>query len=153
MTPEEKRLKERQKHGKSWDYEKALSASGVVQSARDQVDVNVLMARYEQTGTIPQHVGDALWGAFDQALDLKSAMDQAGAAREAFGELPAKVREAADNNPVRFLEMLEDDTDLEVLADAGLEMSQEWADAREARIAAAAAATPAPPNGGENPTE
>lgn len=91
------------------------------QSFRDACDINNIVDQHRKTGLIT-HVNDKtpLYGDFSEANDLHTAMERVSAAEASFDALPSAVRAAAENNPVRFLEMLDDEDQAKLLAKAGL---------------------------------
>ena len=84
-------------------------------------DANVLMAQYRKNGTLPAvKMHQPLEGDFTGPRDLQTAIEQVQIAEDRFAELPADVRTAADNDPVKFLEMFEDESQRALLESAGL---------------------------------
>jgi len=78
------------------------------QSHKSECDINVIMARYMQTGVIDfvtkhqPHYGDVT------ALDYTTAMNQIAQAQSMFHELPSSVRNRFENNPAAFLDFVQD---------------------------------------------
>ncbi len=93
------------------------------QSMQDECDVNLIIKRHSATGALT-HLNPKApqFGNFASPYDLKSAIDAVHMAQDRFLKLPAEIRSAAQNNPVRFLEMLEDPDGQADLADAGLRL-------------------------------
>ncbi len=91
---------------------------------KDECDINLIIKRHQDTGAI-SHINPKApqFGDFATPYDLKSAMDAVQQASETFESLSAEVRREANNNPVRFLEMLENPEDAAKLAAAGLDIS------------------------------
>ncbi len=91
------------------------------QASKDECDINLIIQRHADTGHV-SHINpkDPQFGNFASPYDLKSAMDAVNEANHRFSTLPAEVRQAANNSPVHFLEMLEEDESLDQLVDAGL---------------------------------
>lgn len=86
-------------------------------------DVNNLMAQYRKHGTMPAvSLHNPLYGDFSGPQDLQSQLEAVQAAYDVFNELPASVRTAADNDPVRFLEMFDNPDERVMLEDAGLQV-------------------------------
>lgn len=89
-------------------------------------DANVVMAQYRRNGTMPRvNVQRPLWGDFSGPQDLMQQIERVEAARDRFRELPADVRRVSDHDPVRFLEMFEDQGGRAQLEQAGLLISDE----------------------------
>lgn len=91
------------------------------QSYQDQCDVNIIVKQFSGNGlfthtakTIPRYAD------VSESGDLLQAYQAVEAAAEEFGDLPAEVRAVAENNPVRFLQMLEDPQQRAELMEAGL---------------------------------
>ncbi|AXL15419.1 internal scaffolding protein [Microviridae sp.] len=96
---------------------------GADQSARDSTNINTIVAQYHATGIPPAvRQGQGVFGDFSQAPDFHAAYNLVHAAQAAFEELPSRVREAALNNPVQLMEMLDDPNGLVLLRDAGLDI-------------------------------
>lgn len=127
------------------------------QADAESADVNKIMERYVKTGQLnywnqrQPHYGDNTL-----ATSLQEALDLVADAMDAFDQLPSKVRNAAHNEPVLFLEMMADPAGFQRLVDAGLAMEPKPAPgpspAPEATKAAPEAEpTPSKP-AGESPT-
>lgn len=102
-----------------------LLLSRTKQSFRDQCDINVIVEKHRRTGLIT-HVNNRtpLYGDFSKATDLQSAIERVHAAEDSFDALPSGVRAAAENSPVRFLEMLDNPAEVELLEKAGLTLDE-----------------------------
>lgn len=76
------------------------------QSFKDDCDINVIMERYvpSEAGSVPPMFGD-----FAEAPDFMAAQAILLDAQEKFDALPSKVRERFANDPVRFLEFVNDE--------------------------------------------
>ena len=93
-----------------------------IEEAR-QADGNVLLAQYRKHGTLPTvTTHNPLYGDFTGPGDLQAQIERVQDAHERFREFPASVRTAADNDPVRFLEMFDDPEQRAMLQDAGLQI-------------------------------
>lgn len=97
---------------------------GADQSERGKADINVLAAQYENAGIVPQVDPNRVFADVSNAVDLQAAHDMAMAAREQFMRLDPKVREAAENDEVRFLEMMATEEGQAALEAAGLEIRE-----------------------------
>lgn len=91
------------------------------QSFGPETDFNLVLKNYQKTGQLT-HVNrcEPLYGDFSEAGDLQTALDAVGRATEAFAGLSAKVRDAAANSPVEFLNMMHTPEGVEALEAAGL---------------------------------
>lgn len=91
------------------------------QSQAVDCDINVLMARYQKTGLMPQNPEKV-----PRYLDLsdvpsfQDAMDLMLRAEEAFMSLPAIVRKEFDNDPGKFVGFAEDPENLGKMREWGL---------------------------------
>lgn len=117
------------------------------QSEAELTDVNVIVARHRKTGTV-NHLNGRVpaYGDFTHANNLLDAHLEVQEARDMFYELPADVRRAAENDPIRLLEMLAREEDTRVLVEAGLDATLiERDNASPEAAEASSEATPAPP--------
>jgi len=94
---------------------------GAQQSHAASCEINSILANYQQAGTI-QHLNRAepLYADLFRTTDLHTAVETVKAAQAGFDALPATVRAAALNDPVKFVEMLRTDEGRERLAAVGL---------------------------------
>ena len=117
------------------------------QFAKD-VDINTIVSRFEKTGII-KHLNPARpnYG-FAPAITLHQAYEQIRYAKETFLSLPSEVRDEFDNDPVKFVEFIEDDANTETLREMGLLPAEEGGAA-----AGAAPASGEAPGSGENPPQ
>lgn len=101
---------------------------GADQSHRDSTDINSILANFMQTGQMHSvNRSKPLYGDFSNSRDLHQALNIVRDAEASFAMLPASVRQAALNDPTVFLDMVEDDTQLQHLIDAGLVLSEDQA--------------------------
>ncbi len=86
------------------------------QSFRDECDINVLMARWKNTGVCPSEKAlPTLCGDFTSFEDYHDAMNKVVAAQDAFMDLPSEVRSKFDNDPGKAIEFVSDPANLEEL--------------------------------------
>lgn len=116
------------------------------QQFKDECDLNVLMARYVKTGTLPQSTRSALYGDFSDVGDYQSAQDTILRAQQQFAALPSKVRDRFKNNPAEMLSFVANPANLDEAATLGL-LSEE-ALARRASAGAPKAPETVPPKAG-----
>ncbi len=91
------------------------------QSAAQECDVNAIMARYIQTGTMTHVATKApTYGDFTGAGDYLTALNQVMDAHDQFQELPANVRAHCDNDPGKFLALVYDEGRSDELIELGL---------------------------------
>lgn len=94
--------------------------SMAVQSARDEVDVNLIVKRYEKTGLLPQVAQDALFLDVTEVGDYRQLRDQINRAEAVFGQLPADIRTRFDNDAAAFVDFAADPANREALVELGL---------------------------------
>lgn len=91
----------------------------VKQEYRKETDVNELMKRYP--GGIPLPVpAQAVFADVSEIGTLADVMRRGDAARDAFLQLPAKVRSEFGNDPYTFLQFLTDDKNYDKAVELGL---------------------------------
>lgn len=79
------------------------------QSQAPQCDVNNIIAKFQKTGEIShlaQHQG--MYADVSEFQDLHTALSQVRAAEYAFQSLPGQLRARFENDPVKFVEFLQD---------------------------------------------
>lgn len=95
------------------------------QSFKDQCTVSKIVKRFAITGQMPLNARQPTYGDFSGATDLHTAMNLVLSAQNDFDALDPYVREAADNDPELFAEMLCTDEGISKLKAAGLTISEE----------------------------
>lgn len=83
------------------------------QQFKDQCDINVLFARYLETGEIPQVIDGLNYGNFEGIYDFQTAMNAVRTAEGLFSQLPARIKNRFDNDPQKLLEFLADPANAE----------------------------------------
>lgn len=98
-----------------------LEESRTKQSAANECDINILMAKYQNTGSLT-HVNSMIpsYGDFSSTDDYLSASLKLMAADKAFQELPAQTRKRFSNDPRRFVAFVEDEDNYEEAREMGL---------------------------------
>lgn len=109
------------------------------QSHKDECDINLIMAKYRQTGLV-EHLAKVppRWEDVSGVLDYHQAINLVMEAQDSFMSLPAAVRKHFDNDPAQFMAACQDPEQTEVLQRLGL------LEAREV--------PPAEPEGSPEPT-
>lgn len=79
------------------------------QSAKDECDINNILAQYKRTGIIT-HISSmqAQYLDLPSDVDYQASIEVVKTAEEAFSTLPAKVRDRFGNDPFQFLGALYD---------------------------------------------
>lgn len=83
------------------------------QEFRRECDINTLMAKYINTGVMPQNVRTGQYGDFSSAEDYHAAQNILLNARAQFDALPSSVRDRFGNNPAKYLAFLHNPDNLE----------------------------------------
>lgn len=97
--------------------------SNVKQSFKDEVDVNKIVVRFQNTGVLP----DATRGVAPLFLDVsempsyQEALNHVRSVTEFFEALPAETREAFGNDPAFFMDFVSDPANVEEAAKYGVE--------------------------------
>lgn len=115
------------------------------QSEAKDCDINVIMARFEKTGMLPQTARDALYLDVSAMPDYRQTMDQINTARDYFMSLPAMLRSKFNNDPATFLDFMSDDNNRQQAIELGLLPEPESIEAPPAPLA--------PPTGSETTPE
>lgn len=119
------------------------SPSKTKQYFRKEADINEIVARGKKTGflvdpTVPV-TRKPMFGDFSNVPDLVTMQSRISAVNDAFGRLPANVRDRFANDPVRALEFLSDPKNAAEAESLGLK-------AKSAPAPASTPAMPAPAN-------
>lgn len=110
------------------------------QGFKRECDVNILMAKYQKTGVLPQiKPGQPVYGDFTQVSDYQSAQNMLISAREQFDAMPLNVRKKFNYDPGRFLEFVENPENQQEMIDLGLATKKDYPEAEKN------APTPEPP--------
>lgn len=78
------------------------------QQFKDECDINILFARYLETGEMPQIQQGLTYGNFEGIFDFQTAMNAVRTAEGLFTQLPARVKNRFDNDPQKLLEFMAD---------------------------------------------
>lgn len=77
------------------------------QNFKEETDINTIVERFGVTGQMPENIKTPSYGDYTNIPDFQTALNQVVAAKEAFMELPAKVRARFENDPQQYLEFVE----------------------------------------------
>lgn len=119
------------------------NVSKVVQSEKDNSDINVIVKRFGIGATMPDPNRKLPeYGDYTGVNDFKSAMDAIKQAQSTFNELPADVRAFFENDPQKFLDFASDPDNIDKLREMGLarQLTPEEIDERDAALKAASKA-------------
>lgn len=112
------------------------------QEFAQESDLNFIMARYTETGELPESIV-GLYEDFSDAPDFFEAQNILARADAQFSSLPAAVRARCDNDPGKFLEFVHDPANFDELQELGL-LRHEVAPRVAVPVGAAPGPTPAP---------
>lgn len=120
--------------------------SRTFQSFRDSADINKILSRAQETGTI-SHLAkhEAFYGDF-AAFDFQEAQNMLAKGRQIFDDLPSEIRREFHQDPREFFEYVNDPANAEDLANKlpGLAEPGRQHITVDTQAAAAAGASPAP---------
>lgn len=134
-------------HRLAVDQDAGPDPSRTRQEFRDECDINVLMKKYERDGLLA-HVREfnGQYGDFTNVpQSYQDACNQIIAAQEMFMSIPAEVRAKFDNDPGKFLELVESDPEGEKLYELGLTRADFLPPSKRPKDGAAAPAAAAAP--------
>lgn len=78
------------------------------QADRESCDINMMIEKFQRSGIVPaQNALPPRYGDFSQHMDLHSSINAVNAAEDVFFDLPAKLREQFDNDPVKLVEFVD----------------------------------------------
>lgn len=134
----------RRRVAKSFDPSKGRTKSEFAA----ECDVNNVLNRFRKTGQLT-HVSSVrpVYGDFSNVDDYMTALEKVRSAQLAFESLPAPVRAACENDPVKFLEFALNPANAEKLKELGLLEPEVPASLTAEAIGAAVAAALAPAEG------
>lgn len=78
------------------------------QAMKDECDINVIMAKYKQTGLIEFTQKHQPQYADVSGLDFQSSLEIVAKARDMFADLPASTRKEFNNDPGEMLDFVQD---------------------------------------------
>lgn len=100
--------KDRSKVARFCEADFSKSPSLTSQAPSDEVDINKIMARVAKGQTILTSAGEPFYGDVSELGGLQDALIKVQEAEDLFMQYPAQVREKFENDPVKFVEFLED---------------------------------------------
>lgn len=100
--------------------------SVAVQYAKDECDINKIMAKWQRDGVI-EHVKEhgGSYGDFTVDFDYHEALNRVIEANDMFMALPSSVRAQFDNDPGNFLQAVSDPDQNKKLVELGLATKNE----------------------------
>lgn len=97
-----------------------LDPSLTQQQFAEDADINVIVRRFNLTGTMPENLRMPDYGDFAGVNNLQDALNIARQAREQFMLIPPEVRAEFNNDPHVFMEAVHDERNLPRLRELGL---------------------------------
>lgn len=96
--------------GPDWDQgcDCSVEPSLTKQDAADECDINKIMARYEQTGVMPEGRRMYEYGEAISEFSYQESLNAVIAAEAEFAALPAKLRDRFGNDPEALFRFLDD---------------------------------------------
>jgi len=91
-----------------------------IQSAKDETDINTIVRKFGLTGELPNDIKMPQTGDFTNIPDFHTAMNIIRVTQEEFLRVPAEVRARFNNDPQRFMEFVEDDSNRDEARKMGL---------------------------------
>lgn len=112
----------------NYDMSKASDETGLAchdktrtqQQFKEETDINTIVDRFGITGEMPKDVRVPVEQDYWELSDYQAALNQVNAGREAFMELPAKIRAEFDNDPGKLIAFISDDTNREKAKKMGI---------------------------------
>jgi phage internal scaffolding protein len=90
------------------------------QSDASECEINNIMAKYMRTGAIEHYSTHQGHYSDITGPDFETAMNIVADANTMFAELPSNLRNRFENSPKRFLEFVQDESNLTEMAELGL---------------------------------
>lgn len=121
------------------------------QSAKDECDIHRIIKQYQRTGII-QHVSSRRpsFQNLPDPIEYQDAMNLSVRAQEAFGQLPASIRDRFKNDPELFLQAVYDPEQEDYLRKIGVfQPKAQEAPQKPLEGSPAPSATPAPEGAGK----
>lgn len=111
-----------------YDVAAASLASGVrmagpgraQQNFKEQCDINVIVKNFERTGLLPQRTAPPLPADFHEIFDFQSAQNILVQAKQAFLEVPARIRRRFHDDPGEYVAFLSDPANADEAVKLGL---------------------------------
>jgi len=118
------------------------------QAFKQECDINNIVNQFRKNRTV-SHLNNAQprYG-FAPAVELREALEMVAHATENFEHLPGDIRREFDNDPIKFVEFVENPENGKALVKMGLADPRPAEQSGEAATGAEGAAEPAPTDGG-----
>lgn len=137
--------------GEILGYQRVKQKSLTEQAHLLDSDINHIMAKYERTGDLPLRISaQPQYGDFVSPGTFQDSMNVIRFAQEQFDALDAPVRKRFGNDPMQFLEFVNDKANIDEAERLGL-LKPEVVEARKAARQEALIASANAPTGGDRP--
>lgn len=90
------------------------------QHFKDDADINVILTRFGITGKLPDNIKAPTFGDFTGPESLMEALEIMREAEDAFMEMPGHVRQRFNNDPIEFMEFVDNNGNREEAIKLGL---------------------------------
>lgn len=90
------------------------------QSFKEECDINVILRRFEQTGQAPELRQQGHYGDFSDVPTYQESLNIVIQAHEMFDAQPSKIRDRFANDPIKFLEFVNDPQNKDEMYTLGL---------------------------------
>lgn len=98
-----------------------MDPSRTQQQFKEECDVNNIIERYVNAGIPITERTDAIYGDFaDMPQDFGEMVNIVNDARQKFADLPSNIRDRFDNDPIKLVEFMQDETNLAEAVKLGL---------------------------------
>lgn len=98
---------------------KCEDRSRAKQADKDACDINNIIARYKKTGILPE-ARQGFYADVSNVKNYQESLNQVIAAENAFGALPAKIRDRFKNDPSQMLAFIEDPKNVQECIELGI---------------------------------
>lgn len=95
------------------------------QNFKDECDIDKILERGARTGFYPVVNNPGRYADVSEVTDYQQALQVVSNAQSAFMALDAKVRKKFDNDPVKFLQFMNDEKNIEEMVELGLATSEQ----------------------------
>ncbi|WNK14417.1 MAG: internal scaffolding protein [Microvirus sp.] len=89
------------------------------QQFQDECDINNILAKFTQTGILPD-IGPGYYEDLADQGDYRQALHTLKAGNDAFAELPALTRKYFDNDPMNYMEFVQNSDNYEKGKELGI---------------------------------
>lgn len=119
------------------DPDSEEGASKTRQSELESTDINKIVDRFARAG-LPLPTGEGRFLDLSEVPDFRDALHQVARANEYFMTLDAKARALFENDPAKFLDVVNDPAQLSLLVEAGVIPKGEVKRVEDPQVVAAA---------------